>query len=194
MQLVEIVPESVGVGPHAVGVGVLKKLGHEVAPRRDLGLGKVPVVQQLPSEDCGRLLELKENDAGGSLVGIEQTYRAECLASRGGYGYPSVDVEDGDGVRHVLRKRTLRPRGAGVASPLFNAAGRDYASARILDDHGHTGVLFQNLCDPWRPMSIAGGSDELAEQRRDFLDRRQAKEPLPATPEPPTRSFSRSVR
>ena len=99
MQLVEIVPQSGSAWVRTpVGVGILKKLGHEVAPRRDLGLGKVPVVQQFPSEDCGRLLELKENDAGGSLVGIQQTYRAECLASRGGYGYPSVDVEDGDGV------------------------------------------------------------------------------------------------
>lgn len=98
MHLIKVVTKPVSVGPHAVGVGVLEQLGREVAPRRDLGLGNVPVVQELPTEDRRRLLELKEISAGRPFARIEKADRAECLPSRTSDGYPPVDVESRDSV------------------------------------------------------------------------------------------------
>ena len=172
---IEIMPKPFCVGSDAIRIGVLEQLGSEVAPRRNLGLCKVPVMQHLPTQDCGRLLKLKEIDTGGPVGSVEQAYRAEHLSSRGSDGHPSVTVEYSDSMRGIVRKWSLGLRIVGVAS-FVNAACHDDTAGRILDDHRHACVLLQDSCDAVGTMTVAGRGDELAEQRRDLLDCRQMQE------------------
>jgi len=130
-------------------------------------------VKELPAEDRRRLLELEQLHGACLLGGVEKAYRAQDLRAWAGYGHPPVDVEDGNGVRGIIGKWAREPRRLGVATSFFHAARRYDTSGRVLDDHRPFGLLLQHPRDAGRAVTVAGGRDELAEERRDLLDRRQ---------------------